>query len=55
MGWRGIVIHVDPKSHQTNAMEMERADGRGFEKSKATQKQQNSGLQATVKNQKNVH
>ena len=30
------MIHVDPKSHQTNAKKMERADGRGFEKSKAT-------------------
>lgn len=42
MGWSGKAIHVGPKK-LPNTMKMETADGRIFEKSEATQKQQ-SGI-----------
>lgn len=34
-GGRRKVIHVDPESHQTNAMKMEKADGRDLKKLEA--------------------
>lgn len=43
------MIHVDPESHWTKVMEMERADDRGFEKLEAMQKWQINNLSATVK------